>query len=762
MGDALFSQLGIQMAKDWQIGERISDRWEIKKILGGGMGVVYIVYDHEWREVFAAKTFQDSAVPHDPVAISRFTREALAWINLDRHPNVTRAHSVRTIDDKPFLFLEYIIGGDLSDWIGRPRLLDDLPRALGFAIQFCDGMNHAVAKGIKAHRDIKPQNCLIADNHTLKVADFGLAKAFDRSESNGEQVVLTEEKNNPSADATAEERPDRRYAAPNLNVALTRSRVGMGTPQYMAPEQFEDSKRVDIRADVYSFGVMLYQMIAGQLPFVGDSWLEYWVLHQTQEPPPLNSQSSLLDSVVEICLAKAPAQRFQDFGAVRKELVTVYEELTGEPAPRPIVGGELLAEEWYNKGLSLNNLGHSEEAVVCYDRAIELNPDYVAAWNNKATALGLNEEAIYCLDCALALDPRWKEAWYNKGMALTKLGRHDEALTCYDRAVELNPRWEEAWNDRGSALAHFGRIEEATACFERALELNPNSDKAWYNKGNMLRNVGRHGEALGCYDNALRVNPYLEDALKNKGVTLSELGRHQEALKFFDRAIEINPDSADAWTGKGKLMRELRHPREALNCYDRALELAPGDADTWSDRGTAFGDLGQVSEALRCFDHALRLNPRHDKAWYNKGNELRKLGRLEEAVAAYEKALEYAPTLHQAWVNKGLALTTLGRLDESLASYENALKLRRKDAIIWFNRGNTLFQMKRAEEAIASYDRALELDPQSAQVWHNKGAALVNAFQNFREGLICLEKAAQLGDPSAADAVVVCRRLLAK
>jgi hypothetical protein len=106
----------------WEIGDRIDGRWEVRNIFGGpgssGMGIVYLVYDHESHEVLAAKTFQDRAPSLDPGAISRFNIEALAWVKLDRHQNITRAHAVRTIDSKPFLFLEFITGGDLAAWIG--------------------------------------------------------------------------------------------------------------------------------------------------------------------------------------------------------------------------------------------------------------------------------------------------------------------------------------------------------------------------------------------------------------------------------------------------------------------------------------------------------------------------------------------------------------------------------------------------------------------------------------------------------------------
>ena len=117
------------MTTRWQIKDSIPDpktgkaRWQIYHILKGGMGVVYIVYDSEWREAFAIKTFQDEIFARNSTIADRFRQEALAWINLDVHQNVTQARFVQTMEGKPFLFLEYISGGELGRWIGTPRLI---------------------------------------------------------------------------------------------------------------------------------------------------------------------------------------------------------------------------------------------------------------------------------------------------------------------------------------------------------------------------------------------------------------------------------------------------------------------------------------------------------------------------------------------------------------------------------------------------------------------------------------------------------------
>src|SRR5260370_1442651 len=135
------------------VGDLVQARWEVHKVMRGAMGVVFVVYDKRLKEVLAAKTYQDKAELNPSIAAA-FTREALAWINLDAHQNVTQAAFVENIEGKPYLFMEYVSGGDLSGWIGTPRLIKDPAQVLRFAIQICDGIVHFVSKGIQSRRDI--------------------------------------------------------------------------------------------------------------------------------------------------------------------------------------------------------------------------------------------------------------------------------------------------------------------------------------------------------------------------------------------------------------------------------------------------------------------------------------------------------------------------------------------------------------------------------------------------------------------------------
>lgn len=545
----------------YRIGQRIADRWEIHNVLQGGAGIVYIVYDHLFREPFAAKTYRDDVLELSPEIAPRFVQEAMTWISLDVHPNITRARMLETIEGRPFLFLEYVPGGDLRSWVGTPRLTEDLAQALRFALQFCDGMIHAAAKGVQVHRDVKPQNCLIGQDHTLKVTDFGMAKVFDEVEASKAKKVFR-----PGATLEAS------MGGPE------------GTCTHMAPEQFGDARRVDVRADVYSFGVMLYQMVTGTLPFLGHSWEEMDQLHRTQPPPQLKDFDTRLNDIIQTCLAKKPEARFHNFLEVREWLQEIYQRKTGQPAPAPALGSELSAEEWNNKGSSLGNLGRHEEALACYDKALEILPSLAQAHFSKGVALfalGRVQEAIACYDDAIRVNPNLEQAWSNKGVALKALGRLNEAVACYDQAIKINPRYPDAWVNKGVALRATQQVAEALKCYERALHLNPNDERAWSNQGNTLYAQGRYNEALRSYDRALALNPRLDQTWINKGTALTVLGKSAEALKCFDQALALNPNSAQAWFNKGVvLVNHLRKYREALPYLEQAERLgASGAAD---------------------------------------------------------------------------------------------------------------------------------------------------------------------------------------
>jgi tetratricopeptide (TPR) repeat protein len=533
------------------------------------MGVVYICIAERERLPVAMKTFQErylSSKHHQEL----FKREAQAWVEMERHPYIVRAYLVEEIEGHLFIVLEYVAPDDanrntLTHYLRELSLVD----ILKFSIQFCYGMEYAYSKGLEVHCDIKPDNIMITRDRVVKITDFGLAKL--KGEAGG----------------------------------------GGGTHPYMAPEQFEG--KADKSSDIYGFGITLYQMISrGKLPFIARSDIEWYSLHKSAKIPEV---ASPLFSIVERCMRRR-TPHFDSFLQLREELEGMLLEETGEKIAPP-KEEELEAWELIGKGLSLSNLGIHKEAISCFERALEINPNLAEAWCNKGADLfksGRAEEAISCYDKALEINPRYANAWVGKGGALAKLGRTKEAISCCDKALEINPRYAVAWCNKGGALVELGRAEEAISCCDKALEINPRYAVAWCNKGAALVKLGRTKEAISCCDKALEINPSFAEAWYNKGFALFKLDKAGEAISCCDKALEINPRFAEAWCNKGNALFKLDKAGEAISCFERALAINPRYAEAWCGKGGALAELDRAEESIFCLKRFIELAPDHPMA----------------------------------------------------------------------------------------------------------------------------------------------------
>jgi serine/threonine protein kinase len=360
------------------------------------MGVVYVVYDRELKQPLAAKTFHDKELAKNPCIALRFEQEALAWIRLEPHENVTQARHVLKIDDQPYLFMEFVSGGDLASRIGKRGL--DLAESLRFGIQFCDGMTHVLQQGIGAHRDVKPQNCLISQDSVLKITDFGLAKVVQEPQKHGTPPTPHPEDN---SNATRAHR---------MNVDPGQTGIALGTCTHMSPEQFEGGKCVGVRSDIYSFGVMLFQMLTGRLPFVGQDWQDYAHLHKNAAVPPVPfdashltpEQLSELNTLVQTCLAKDLHHRFADFSTIRKRLSSLYFSITGNSPPEPATGKALTIEQLARRSASLLTLEEYEASIDAGVQALEMGGLSSNLKRNLLTSLATCRERISDYSGAIA------------------------------------------------------------------------------------------------------------------------------------------------------------------------------------------------------------------------------------------------------------------------------------------------------------------------------------------------------------------------
>jgi serine/threonine protein kinase len=283
----------------------------------------------------------------------------------------------------PFIFLEYEAGGDLNAWIALKNASRDLPEALRLAVGFCDGINYVYSKGIKAHRDIKPGNCLISANGDLKITDFGLASVLvptDFTSTANRQRTSPEEQAHVSR--------------------LTEVGLMLGTIPYMAPEQTFDASNVDARADIYSFGIMLFKMLTGTLPFVGRN-AEEWVNFHRRIPVPSLDRSfpEDLNQLIQECTAKM-AEKRPDFESVRKRLASAYSVITDRELPLPQASLPH-SNQLMRKGIGLAHLGETNAALSFFERSLRIDPNNASAWLNKSyvlSSLGREDEALLCAD----------------------------------------------------------------------------------------------------------------------------------------------------------------------------------------------------------------------------------------------------------------------------------------------------------------------------------------------------------------------------
>jgi len=286
------------------VGEVIADRYELQELVGsGGMSTVYRAYDRDLQRTVAVKVLH-SRYADDDEYTERFRREARMAAQLS-HPGVVLVIERGDHGDRPYIVFEYVEGENLKQLVDREGPLP-VERALELAIQVARGLSVAHGKGL-VHRDVKPQNILLNGSGQAKVTDFGIARSLE------------------------------------MQGGVTQTGAVLGTSDYLSPEQAQGG-RVSESSDVYSLGVVLYEMLTGELPFAGDNFVAVAMQHINQPAPWVTERRPdvpvRLESAVARALAKDPRERFATMAEFCGELEDCLVEVrTGETgAPTAVIG----------------------------------------------------------------------------------------------------------------------------------------------------------------------------------------------------------------------------------------------------------------------------------------------------------------------------------------------------------------------------------------------------------------------------------------
>jgi len=638
----------------WKAGNSLLRRYTIQEVLDGSLWRVMIVDDSEEEVRYAVKTFKNNYLWADD-AYERFEAAGMEWVSLGKVDHLAEARFVKVIDGLPCIFMEYYKGCSLADLIGNLPL----EAALAYALQICTVMDEIFRTHGKPHKDITAGNVFIAGEQGVRLMDYGLVRVFD------------------SLEVPESWKKDRDKDIYTYTYGLTRTGYGLGFPLYMSREMETNRMHNDIRADIYSFGVLFVEMLCSKDRRGSEGWKSTMGnLYETLRRPEYDMKGFLENrglpaSLVEIVartLAKNIENRFASFEEITGELLHASEpqQAPQEAIPTPPAAPSQPEDQ--------------EPPPTDPDLTGAPPPDLPAVRvllreGEHFLSTGEPVEALRCFNAALELNADDEELWAEKGKALYYLKRYQEAIKSLSRSLHKAPANRVTWLFLGNTLADMGRKSDAIECYNKALSLDSEDSETWKKKGMAYSLLGSHAEAIECFDEALAREPGAHQTMKQRALSLISSRRYREALQSLVKALELSPDDGSLWNLGGKVLEHLSRRQEALEAYEKALRLEPHLAEAWCNKGMVLGLLGRQSEAINAYNRAIVEKPRFEEAWNHKGEVLMSLGRNNEAAECFNIVLDINPRHVEAWSNKGILLKKSGKTNEAIECFSKALAI---------------------------------------------------------------------------------------
>jgi eukaryotic-like serine/threonine-protein kinase len=630
--------------------------YEIRSLIGsGGMGEVYLADDKKLGRKVAIK-FLNEKYSKDEDLLSRFIQEAKAASALN-HPNLITVYEIGEHEGSHYMSTEFIDGKTLRERMKERLTFDD---ALSIAVQTAEALSAAHQVGI-VHRDIKPENIMIRPDGYVKVLDFGLAKLSEFVSSDGEEETKKLVKTNPG--------------------------VVMGTVSYMSPEQAR-GKPTDARSDVFSFGIVLYEMLTGKVPFDGETVTDTLSSILSTEPPPLTSLAPHLprelQRIVQKTLKKKRDQRYQstrdllvDLKELRDELrMEAMLEQTAVPNPPGDSGPTRSAPQYATS----SGRGTRDSILL-------------TEFENTTGEAVFDQTLKMALAYSLAQSPFLDIVPDSKvSQTLRLMGRSSSEKVTKELGEEICMRQNLKAFITGS-ITKFGEIYVLTL---EAINARNNESL-----GREFEQVNSREEVLNALTRAAtglreRLGESLSSIEKfnvpSESITTSSLealkifvlgreqivnGRQFEAIPFYKKALELDPEFALAYTELAVVYRNTDQWSLAAEMTKRAYELRDAVSESEKLRITYYfhnfvnGELDQAIDTLELWRNTY---PNFVVSYVSLSDSMERIGQSEKAVVFAREGIRIDPNYATIYMNLVESLVSLGRYDEAKETCKSAFE----------------------------------------------------------------------------------------